>query len=446
MIPIYLFIHFKFIMEMNIIRKEYGISQKGFLPDMCSTIIPAKFSYLTDIVNTFKGTDDSVYPNMEHFRELVDSNFVDNIPSVDNLDISEINFLYSILSMIVHRYIWCKGPDNAVDEIPKHIGQPWIQVSQCLGIPPVLTHGAVDLYNWSLIDSSKPFDLDNLKSNYLITLNKSEEWFYLIMVAIEGCSGHALKSMYYLSKLDDDTNFSTQEIEYHLNIINDALEKINVIISRMYERCDPEFFFNKLRIFLAGSDNEKYFPNGLRVKDYNHAPIKFKGGSAAQSSLIQVFDIFFNVKHVGHAKEFLTEMRSYMPGKHRDFLLYLESKNGFNIELDNDNLIRLKNSCIDKLVSFRQKHIEIVHRYIFKFIKKPETVVGTENTKNIHGEKGTGGTNPLEFLGQVIKDTKNKANETKTENYEKIKLWYWRGLSVGAIAVVAFIIFKRYAH
>ena len=47
--------------------------------------------------------------------------------------------------------------------IPESIAVPWYLVSQELGIPPVLTHAAVDLFNWKLKNPSLPFSLENIE-------------------------------------------------------------------------------------------------------------------------------------------------------------------------------------------------------------------------------------------------------------------------------------------
>ena len=36
-------------------------------------------------------------------------------------------------------------------------------VSDRLGVPPVVTHASMDLWNWALIDADGPMDIENLK-------------------------------------------------------------------------------------------------------------------------------------------------------------------------------------------------------------------------------------------------------------------------------------------
>lgn len=77
-----------------------------------------------------------------------------------------------------------------------------IDSANSIGIIPVLTNAAVDLYNWSLINENEDqldyepteqekqkkkclINFKNIMINYTMTNTKDEHWFYLIMIAIE---------------------------------------------------------------------------------------------------------------------------------------------------------------------------------------------------------------------------------------------------------------------
>jgi len=395
---------------MTEINPKYQISSLGFLPETCINQLPDKFLYLQPLINNLSICDG------EQFREIVanitvatDQNF-----TMEGLIESEIKFIYSITCMIINKYIWCLGSINATAEIPQIIGQPWINSADFIGIAPALTHAAIDLYNWSLIDPTKEFKLDNLKSNYLMTGNPQEEWFYLIMVAIEGHSGQLIKAVHtILNGLEFKKHypriyFDDKSIVRELYIILECMKKNIDVINRMHEKCTPNFFFNKLRIYLSGSSNKKYFPKGFKIEGMEDRIISYDGGSAAQSSLIQTLDIFFSVKHDGKHKQFLDRMHDYMPQMHAEFLMILKSYpklcDYINIK-KNDELKYLYDECLIQLRKFRNCHFQIVHKYIVPFITKEETAL-----TNVHGIKGSGGTDPEQFLSALIKDTTNARN------------------------------------
>lgn len=415
----------------NNLLQEFELSEYGFLPHECCNILPENFQCYQTLLDNLPENKSTG----EQFRK-----FVMKLPkydaymhSIDKLDIKQRRFLFSILTMIVNRYIWCTGVQDAKNHaiIPAIIAVPLFLVAEKLGIVIALTHASVDLWNWHLIDSTKPFSLENIEVNHTMTGNKSEAWFYMIMIAIEGISGDSLHIMSHMHKYFDNKEL----IEQWLIILQDNITKITRIIKKMYDHCDPEFFFNNLRIYLSGSGNNN-LPNGvilnLESLDRHDLVIRYDGGSAAQSSLIQSFDEFFSVKHEDHGGKFLQKMRNYMPNKHRKFLEKISELPTIkdHIEMTKDViLIEHYDKCLKNLVKFRKVHLDIIHAYIVKFIPKPNISEENNNTsifdndKNAHGEKGSGGMSPVEFCEQIISDTKNtKAQIGDMQNVQDVQI------------------------
>ena len=414
---------------------KYSITRKGFLPDKCLKEAPKDFKYLDCILEIIHSFDTKA------FRRVVDSSkpkekiiteYFENDPPR-----SEVEYLYSVLSIIVHKYLWGTYEEDFNDDkvkersirevqqtvIPKSIGHPWLESSKLLGIKPALTHGAVDLYNWSLKDNNKPFCLDNLKSNNLMTNSPSEEWFYLIMVAIEGECANSIRLMeeinYLLSNLDENGRVNKIRILNKLRELNIELQKGCSIINRMYEKCDPHHFYNVLRIFLGGYSDKEVFPEGLQVNTFKGVvKIDSKGGSAAQSTLIPLWDAFLGVEHVDHGKEFLMEMREYMPKLHREYLEEFSKncvlKDYIKRNRDVDVLEKYK-ECVDSVTLFRKRHLQIVHDYIVRM----------KNKNNIHGDKGTGGTPLRTFLSGLIDHVKTTGKELKNYEEKDITMIEW---------------------
>jgi len=410
-------------MNLAQIQEIYDISCLGFLPEKCEKNIPFGWIFLKPAL-VILGTS-----NGDAYREVIKSIKPKEIPSTVNLTLNETKYIQSVLGFIIQKYIWCKGPDGVTDTVPEYLGRPWKEVCDKLGLPIALTYAVVDLYNWSLKNPTKKFCLDNLKSDRLLLSDPSEEWFYLTMVAIEGRGGCAILPMVAIGNLLKESSYkeSRDEIIKNLIHVRNSLHEIKDIIPRMREKCVPEFFFNEHRIYLSGSDKKEYFPRGLILENVEHDPISMKSGSAAQSSLIQVFDRFFNIEHKGSAKTFLDEMKEYMPKKHADFIDFMKYQPDlleFINQDDDEDMRKIYQECISFLNDFRKTHFAIVHEYIYKFISK-EPKLGTcekspvsvakykidanledkENSKHIQGSKGTGGTDPKKFLGSVNKNT-----------------------------------------
>ena len=96
--------------------------------------------------------------------------------------------------------------------------------------------------------------------------------------------------------MDDPTTVASCLLEF----VN-CLEESGNILERMYEKCSPEVFYHQIRPVLAGSKNMSSagLPNGVFYEDYNGKGQwrQYSGGSNAQSSLIQFFDVILGVEH-----------------------------------------------------------------------------------------------------------------------------------------------------
>lgn len=168
----------------------------------------------------------------------------------------------------------------------------------------------------------------------------------------------------------------------------------------MYLHCRPFIFYHKVRPYLSGwkNDSEQQVDQGIWY-GLELESRKLAGGSAAQSSLIQVLDISLNIHHEGSHGEYLREMRKYMPRKHRKFLEWLQENVNLKVAIENDSELQpLLEDCISALNVFRRKHLTMVQTYVIKEAQREKL-----DNKEIYG---TGGSSPMEFLNQVIEDTK----------------------------------------
>lgn len=92
-----------------------------------------------------------------------------------------------------------------------------------------------------------------------------------------------------------------QSVATSLHEVSEGIQGVAKTLQRMYEKCGPSVFFHQIRPFLAGSKNMATagLPNGL-FYDLGGGQgewRQYSGGSNAQSSLIQTFDIFLGVEH-----------------------------------------------------------------------------------------------------------------------------------------------------
>lgn len=387
--------------SISSIFQQFNISNNGFLPEK----EPLQF-----LPEFYKEWDDLAYELPILNKENKTKERVAKLPllTTDHLTtLEEIQRAYLVLCMISHSYIWSDLTD-VPSILPKQIAVPWHTVSNMLGIKPVLTHAAVDLYNWKLIDNTKPLTVDNLRCIHTVTGEMDEEWFYLIMTDIEK------KAAYILQSVLDPTVSVTET----LKIMTTQLNEMSAVTRRMHEKCRPDFFYNVLRPYLGGSENSSELPNGLIYEgvnnndDEDNKAFKLAGGSAAESSVFPVIDAVLNVEH---NDLYFEKIKQYMPKEHREFIDHI--KKNINMqdvvtELNDQTVINLYNESVEALKGFRRAHFSLVNDYILVFTRQ-EAVDSDE-------VRGSGGTELKKFLTTSMKETNDTLLESCTERLYNI--------------------------
>ncbi|KAF2822120.1 indoleamine 2,3-dioxygenase alpha type [Ophiobolus disseminans] len=419
---------------------DYDVSpQNGFLPDEIPlSILPdAYYQPWETVVRNFQSLILA-----KQLRRIVDA-----LPILDTdllLTEAEWRRAYSILGFIAHGYIW--GGDRPTDIVPPPISIPFLKACQHLELPPVATYAGVCLWNWRPLFNGEPMDtLDNLATHMTFTGSLDESWFYLVSVAIEARAGPIVPMM--IEAIDAVRRRDTNTVVQALRSFAERLDELGSLLERMYESCDPHVFYHRIRPFLAGSKNmaDAGLPEGVMFDDgTGEQPyVQFSGGSNAQSSIIQFFDVVLGVEHrpTGEKRSdprpadpgavqspphgFIQDMRRYMPGPHRRFLEHMEQVTNIrefvNSNRNNRALTTAYDACLAMLRALRDKHIQLVSRYII--IKSRETRsssrslspqqaktqrVNLANTLARGGSKklrGTGGTALIPFLKQARDET-----------------------------------------
>ena len=156
------------------------------------------------------------------------------------------------------------------------------------------------LWNYRTLFGSRDIDiLENLATLHTFTGSLDESWFYLVSVAIEGRGAPVIPRM--LEAIAAAREGDADTVLIFLNFFAEILEDITALLVRIFENCDPHVFYFKIRPFLAGSKNmaEAGLPHGIWYEDENGGGMwrKYAGGSNAQSSLIQAFDLILGIDH-----------------------------------------------------------------------------------------------------------------------------------------------------
>jgi indoleamine 2,3-dioxygenase len=223
-----------------------------------------------------------------------------------------------------------------------------------------------------------------------------EDWFIMIHVAIEYEAKEILSA---LKKYFFDSG-NQSDLEDGLK----SMKKINQLMNRMPEKCDPFIYYNRVRPYIFGWKNNPTTPEGVvyeGVDEYENTPQIFRGETGAQSSIVPMLDALLGVTHSDDPlKEYLDEMRLYMPKEHRDLLNALDSWSQTerpsvveSISIEDQNII---DETIKEVHIFRNKHLEYARIYIY------EQSLTNDSNSNI---VGTGGTPFMKYLDKHLQET-----------------------------------------
>jgi indoleamine 2,3-dioxygenase len=254
----------------------------------------------------------------------------------------------------------------------------------------VATYSGVVLWNFKPIFVNDTLNLDNLSTLVTFTGSTDEQWFYLVSVALEAKGGPTIPLM--LDAFEAARRNDPATVTKNLRAFAELLDEFGSLLIRMYESCDPHVFYHRIRPYLAGSKNMKDagLPHGVLYDDGSKNPTwrQYRGGSNAQSSIIQFFDIVLGVEHrptgtkpdetsesevePGTAPKprhnFIHDMRQYMPGPHRRFLQAVESVANIREFVEehrtDTQLCVAYDACLAMLRTLRDKHLQMVSRYI----------------------------------------------------------------------------------
>ncbi|XP_024620725.1 indoleamine 2,3-dioxygenase 1 [Neophocaena asiaeorientalis asiaeorientalis] len=335
--------------------------------------------------------------------------------SIDGLQGHKLQRLaHLVLGYITMAYVWGEGDGDVRKVLPSNIAVPYCKVSEKLGLPPILVYADCVLANWKKKDPSGPMTYENMDILFSFPGGECGKGFFLVSLVVETAAASAIKVIPIIfnaiQREDPDT------LQKALRDIASCLHKALEMFHQIHEYVDPNLFFNVLRIYLSGWKGNPLLSEGLLYEGVWDTPKKFAGGSAAQSSIFQCFDILLGIEHtVGgvpsdSAAKFLQEMRTYMPSAHQNFLRSLESGPSvrkFVLSKGDATLQEIYNECVQAMVSLRNYHLQIVAKYIVIPASQPSKRKQTSEEPSEPKSKGTGGTDFMGFLKTVRSTTAN---------------------------------------
>ena len=370
-------------------EQKYSLLKEGFLPnDICLSLgeeykgLEECLSQLPKLLSTRKFKD-----------EVKDLEVYSGFTNLNKVELERAMLLYSYLG---HAYMW--GDYETPNSIPSNISVPWVEIANLLDRPPILSYASYALNNWKATNEEvgvlEPENVEILQ-NFLGGID--EDWFIMIHVAIEFEAKNLLSFLgqFFLSEGDEE------DLTKALRSIN----KINEIMERMPENCDPYIYYNRVRPYIFGWKNNPATPEGViyeGVDMFGGEPQLFRGETGAQSSIIPAVDSLLSITHSEDPlRVYLDEMREYMPLAHRTLLYDLDNwrnqKNSSKSQKTLEkNIVELIEEIILEVKKFRNTHLIYARDYIH---------TQSEEAKTNSNSVGTGGTPFMQYLEKHLNET-----------------------------------------
>ncbi|NXF31562.1 I23O2 dioxygenase, partial [Nyctibius bracteatus] len=280
----------------------------------------------------------------------------------------ELCLAHLVLGFITMGYVWQEGEEGAAKVLPRNLAVPFWEVSQALGLPPILTHADFVLANWRRKDPNSPPDprpRRNLDTIISLPGGESLRGFVLVTLLVEKAAVPGIKAI--VEALRATLQLDEETLHGALQELAEAIGAMSKALRQMHDYVDPAVFYTVIRIFLSGWKDNPAMPNGLVYEGVSEEPAMYSGGSAAQSTILHAFDELLGIRHSEESSAFLHRMRDYMPPPHRAFVEEIRRAPSLRQHVLSSGNTRLRaafNRCVSALADFRSCHIAIVTKYI----------------------------------------------------------------------------------
>jgi indoleamine 2,3-dioxygenase len=378
-------------------------TERGFLPKTDPLSALPRSSEFNEALNQLS----QQLPALLHkkkFRTAIDElnkKYAENFLKLERGNSAEKDTAILILALLAQAYIW---EDNHLpaSKLPSVLARNLYALCKSERRFPTLTYSDYVLNNWKLKAPEKGLQLDNLEPLFTFTATKDEAWFIVIHVAIEAAAAKALEAAQKAqwlcySPVGELAPKDFPLLKTLLDQIQTSLKEATGLLSRMYEHCQPDFFWKVLRPYLNGWEKVKKLTAdgkeeiGVRFEGVPTKDLKpthhYKGSSGAQSSILPALDAALGVTHeIDGMFQTLLLFKFYMPLEHQIVIsLFSRSKIKQAVKLSHcPELWEAWEKAVEQIKAFRKGHLGLVAHYIYSAAEKQgvkrEEITGTGGT------------------------------------------------------------------
>jgi indoleamine 2,3-dioxygenase len=364
--------------------------KRGFLPEQDPlTAFPAgsEFSVLDTI-----GRD---LPSLLHDRGFRDYARTLRIPlwpedRAGPEDLPQLRLYYVRVGFLASAYVNQVGAEPA-KVLPANLAGPLCRAGELLKRPPILSYDGYALYNWKRFRKDGPMALGNIDTIQDFVHMYDEHWFILVHVEIEALAARILDAIAKVQGALRSGELGV--VDEALWAIASALTDQIKVLRRIPEKMDPALYYKTFRPYIRFF--EEVFYEGVRQHPVDgsvqRAPtvhMNFRGETGAQSSVMPTLVAFMKIPHQpSMLTNHLADLRNYMPSEHRQVIETVEAMPSVR-EMAGKHPY---NAVLDAMATFRTVHYGWAQEYINRWT---------------HDPRGTGGTPYMQWLLQLIEETR----------------------------------------
>lgn len=312
------------------------------------------------------------------FRTLVREMQIPPLPPAD-LPEPVLRLYYVRLGFLASAYINQVGEEPA-KSLPRNIAEPLCKVCRRLRRPPILSYDGYALYNWKRFRPSGPIALGNIDTIQNFVHLYDEHWFILVHVEIEAHGKgviHAIGRAKSSLRQSDWAGLNESLAELACTVWSQVK-----VLRRIPDKMDPALYYRTFRPYIR-------FFEGVVYEGIEAEPMDYRGETGAQSSLMPILVAFLKIPHQPTMlTNHLADMRRFMPAEHRALIERVERMPAFRDRADK----AIFNDLLEAIATFRETHLGFAYEYIARWVRDP---------------RGTGGTPYLEWLAQLIRETRD---------------------------------------
>lgn len=311
----------------------------------------------------------------EQARQLTIPRWTEPDDPATRLD--QLHLYYVRLGFLASGYINQVGQPS-IHVLPRNLAVPLVQACQLLDRPPILSYDGYALYNWKRLDPAGPIALGNIDTIQDFVRLYDEHWFILVHVEIEAIAAEILAAV----------DRASRQLARNRAVVNSALETIGRavwrqvgVLKRIPEKMDPALYYKTFRPYIRFFEHVTY--EGVAA-----APLDYRGETGAQSSIMPLLVALMKIPHrASLLTDHLADMQNFMPAEHRALIDEVRRLPSWRHMAEKEPF----NDVLEAMATFREIHMGFAHEYINKHVTDP---------------RGTGGTPYMQWLKQLIDETR----------------------------------------